>query len=119
MSSQLIKRDLIILGCADLIILLASTVYWWISDKRAAIDFQDALFLSSTVFMCLGLLIAITNTSRRHYYKHIKQKYKTGNHDDTKYEQEREGRLRNTRIGAVISVSGIVGIVLCALMVYI
>ncbi len=114
MSSSITQRDIIITFSGLAFVFLSSSLYWYFLTGRTAIQYYDSLFVSSVGFMCLGLLIAIANTSRRHYYKHLRNKYKTGSTDDTKYEIERIDRLRYTRIGAAISLSGILGIIVCA-----
>lgn len=113
------KTNLTIFAISEAIILIYTVIHWHFWGREGVIGLSDTLFVVSTIFMCIGLLIAITNSSRRHYYKHLREKFKGKNPDDRRFEEDREKRVRFTAHGGAISVAGIFGIILCALIIYI
>lgn len=112
------KTNLIIFAVSEAILIVYTIIHWWLWGRDGFIGLSDTLFIVSTVFMCAGLLIAITNTSRKHYYKHIKAQFQGKNPDERRYEEEKEKRLKFTGHGGAISVAGVLGIIICTIITY-
>lgn len=72
----------------------------------------DTIFNYSMAIFILGAIIHLANTSRRHYYKHLKAREKDQNLDDSDFNKEEVSRSRFSRTGQKIALAGVVGVVI-------
>lgn len=109
------EKQFIVLGVSLVLVYLFAFLLWYLTPEKSAKLFSDKLFLSGTFTFCLGSIIAITAKSRRHYYKHIQEKYKTGSKDDAPFDKEQHMRDRHANVGLLVGISGVVGLLSSAL----
>lgn len=117
------EKQYIVLAVSFAFVQLFALLLWFLEKQNGSEDdlvrlYSDKLFLSSIFAACCGAIIAITAKSRRHYYKHIQEKIKTGNHDDTPFDQEQHQRNRHANLGLLIAIAGVVSLLVSGLVLY-
>ena len=97
-------------------LLLITTTWWFVRGPKTVVGYSDALFVASTIAMVVGLIFALTNSSRRHYYKYLRAKDKGTAVTEVEYKEQVAKRKRHTGYGALCGISGVIGMALSAII---
>ncbi|MDR0303638.1 MAG: hypothetical protein LBH98_02555 [Chitinispirillales bacterium] len=105
------KKKLLIFA-ASLIICVFGTILLWLTcgNSNDLRDLSDYFFLSGVLFLLIGMIIALAATSRRHYYRHVKDKLKGKVETDSAFEKKAKERKNRMWIGIFIALTGIVAV---------
>ncbi len=120
MSNQFgtVKGSILTFALLETALLILSSLLWFIQKTLTLANYSDKLFVISTVAFCLGAIVAITSNSRKHYYKHIQEKTKGVSGADEKYEVGQDNRKRYAQYGMMLGGSGIFGIVISGVILF-
>lgn len=113
------EKQYIVIIVSLVVVQLFSLLLWFLEGDGDLQLYSDKLVLVSIFAFCCGSIMAITAKSRRHYYKHIQEKYKSGNHDDTTFDKDQEQRDRHANVGLLVAISGVVSFLIGGALLYI
>jgi len=86
-------------------------LFWLVSGHSNDVSYlSDYFFLSGMLFLLAGMIIALAATSRRHYYRHIKDKSKGKAEPDDVFEKKAQKRKNQMWFGIFIALTGIIAI---------
>ena len=112
---MIMKKTIQIFLISTAICGFGATAFWYLSgmanDSRPndILYLSDCFFLSGVSFFVVGMAIALFATSRGHYYRHLKNKWKNKIESDEEFEKSGKERKKKMWLGIAIALSGIVG----------
>jgi len=96
----------------SLLLAVTAPFGFWLSGAQITFKlndiryFIDYLFLSGIAVFIIGMIIALAATSRWHYYRHLKSKFKGEVENDAGFEEKEKKRKVQKWIGAAIAFGG-------------
>jgi hypothetical protein len=96
----------------SLTICVSGTVLFWVISGNSTdmCYLSDYFFLSGTAFLLAGMIIALAATSRHHYYRHLKEKWKGKTENDDAFEKGAKKRNDQMWFGIFIALTGIIAV---------
>jgi hypothetical protein len=82
---------------------------WWLGKQHTAEKFSDMLFMVGGGAFCVGGLFAVIASSRRSYYRYIKEKAKGVVDCEQKYAWDMKNKEKKIRTGFCILFAGLIG----------
>ncbi|MCL2844283.1 MAG: hypothetical protein FWE23_02380 [Chitinivibrionia bacterium] len=111
------RKYLLVFLISSTLAILTPFAFWLlarIKDMGSFIDyltktgFSDYLVMSGASFFVIGMIISLAATSRWHYYRHLRSKFKGEIQDDTEFEAKEKKRKVQMWYGIMITISGII-----------
>jgi len=94
-----------------------TTLFWAVGGHADDIRYlSDYFFLSGMLFLLAGTITALAATSRRHYYRHIKDKSKGKAEPDDVFEKKAQRRKYQMWFGIFIALTGGIAISVSAII---
>ena len=111
-------EKLIIIAKVETVMFSTTVAWWYFLGVKTVTGFSDTLFVISTIAMSIGLIIALSNTSLRHLYKHLRAKDKGKEVNEVEFAKRHEKRKRLSSYGAMVSISGVLGMLITAVIAF-
>ncbi len=111
-------RVIIKILICELLILTGTGTIWWFGTQHTKREFSDMLFTIACAVFCVGTIIFIAATSRRGYYRDLRNQYLGKSDSEGKYELKAESRKKHIWFGLVLGGAGILGMVLSGAAYY-
>ncbi len=93
-------------------------IIWWLDTQHTRNNFSNQLFVVSCLGFCIGALFVIASTSQRRYYKYLRDKSRGKANAEENFESETKNRKKYVSFGIVLSSTGIIGMVLSGVVLY-
>jgi len=101
------NRNLRIFGLSFVFCAGATFLFWVISGHADDISYlSDYFFLSGMLFLLVGMITALAATSRRHYYRHIRDKSKGKAEPEEVFEKKAQKRKNQMWFGIFVALTG-------------
>jgi hypothetical protein len=111
------KKNLIVFAISLLICFSGAVFFWFVGPDSHDIRYlSDYFFLSGVLFFVIGMIIALLATSRWHYYRHLKEKWKGKKENDDNFEKGAKKRKNQMRLGIFIALTGMTAFAISGLM---
>jgi hypothetical protein len=84
-------------------------LFWLVGKNKNDIHYLlDCFSLFGILFFIVGMIIALMATSRRHYYRHLKDKWKGKVESDRAFENGAKKRKNQMWSGIFVALTGII-----------
>lgn len=115
MKTSLFKPT-VYFGSLLIIFAVSLTLFFTVQRFPNLTGLNDSLFISSMFAVCAGSISAIVSKSRKHYYRHLQDKFTGKTDNDHSYDTEQQKRDNHANFALTVALSGLTGLGLCTLL---